>query len=197
MQTTKKISLWFIGAAFAVVLFHTPSNAASSATVTVQVSISGSKSIAIAVNVSTYSFGALGINTSSVAAPITVTNDSVAFQESYALQGANAVSTGGGTSWTLTSSTGALDAYALQVQFSSATPANVDSAWGNPATNLTTGVQNCTSGSTFGNGTVGESCFQVFPISGYNTRNMFLRMHTPVQVSDNTQRQTSVVLTIQ
>ena len=194
MNTAKKLSLWLIAAAFAVALFQSKSYAASSQTVTIQVSINATKSLAV--NVSTYNYGALGVNVSSIATPIVVTNDSLALRESYALQGANAVSTAGGTTWTLASSTGSLDTYAMAVQFSSAAPTNVDASW--PAgTNLTTSVQNCTTGSTFGNGTVGESCFQVFPTGTYAVRNMWVRMKTPVSVTDTTQRQTSIVLTIQ
>ena len=187
MKAAKKLSLWLLGALFAVALVHTKSYAASTQTITITVSINATKSISVSTS-NSYNFGALGINVSSVSSPIVVTNDSGGLQELYQFQGANAT---GITPWTLASSTGAIDTYALAVQFSSNTPTNVDASWGSD--DLTTGIIQC-SATAFGNGTAGESGLNVFPITGYNVRNMWFRIKTPVAVTDATTHTASVTL---
>ena len=124
----KKLSLWLIGAVIALAVSKAPAYAASSAAIDIHVSINATK--ALTVGATAYNFGALSVNTSSVSATsILVTNTSGALQETYTLQGANATSSGGGTGWTLNTTTGTLDNYVLGAEFATTIPANLDSAW--------------------------------------------------------------------
>ena len=129
-KSLKKFGLWLIAAFVAVVVGRTPAHASTDTVhIDIHVSISASKSLAI--NTTSYNFGALAVNTSSVSASaITVTNDSGALLETYTMQGANATSSGGGTTWNIAASTGVIDQYVLAFQSSSQLPlmpANADS----------------------------------------------------------------------
>jgi hypothetical protein len=157
------------------------------------VSINASKALTVGSTV--YYFGAQAVNTSSVAATsILVTNTSGALLETYTLQGNNAPSTGGGTTWNLVASTGTLDQFVLGSQFATAAPANTDSLWATSITSTTVGV--CTA-AQFGNGTLGQSGLTVSPVAGSNTRNLWFRMTTPLYVSDTTERLETVTLAVQ
>ncbi len=168
------------------------SNAATSAAIDIKVSINATKSLSIGSTV--YNYGALSVNTSSVSSSILVTNDSGALVETYTLQGANAASTGGGTTWNIAASTGVIDEYVLAGQFSTAQPANSDAAWGSDA--MTTSAVACTS-TVFGNGVGGEAGSSVSPVGGSNTRNLWFRIITPLYVSDVTQRNATLTLAVQ
>ena len=155
----------------------------------ITVSINATKSLSV--NATSYDFGALSVNASSVSATsIDVTNDSGALIETYTLQGANANSTGGGTNWTL-AATPATDTYALAAQFSTARPADADPSW--TSDDLTTGAITATS-TVLGNGTAGESGASVNPSA---VRNLWFRMKTPTVVSDTTQRKATITLAVQ
>jgi hypothetical protein len=154
----------------------------SSAKATTPQSIDIHVSINVAKNLSasatTYTYGALNVNVSSVSSAIIINNNSGGLTETYRLLGANATSDTGGTNWTLASSTSS-DNYELETEFSNAQPANTNAAWG--ASNfLTTSAQSCSS-TQFGNGTAGESGASVAPNS---QRNLWFRLHTPDTVTD-------------
>lgn len=163
--------------------------AATSQNLDITVSINAAKSLSV--GTTSYDFGAMSVNASSVSAvAIVVTNDSGALIETYTVQGANAASTEGGTTWTLAASPGT-DQYALGAQFSSARPADADGSWASDA--LTTAAQTATA-TVLGNGTAGESGAAVMPSA---TRNLWLRMKTPTAVSDTTQRKATITLAVQ
>jgi hypothetical protein len=153
------------------------------------VSINATKSLSV--DTTFYDFGAQAVNVSTLStSAITVANDSGALIETYTLQGANAASTGGGTTWTLASSAGT-DQYALAAQFSTAQPGNVDASWSSD--DLTTSAIAATS-TVLGNGTAGESGAAVVPSA---TRKLWFRMKTPTVVSDATQRKATLTLAVQ
>ena len=196
MKNVKVKCLKAVGFALAVfavgALFSSPAKAALTQAIDIKVSISATKSVAV--NTTHYNFGALTVNTSSVSATaITVTNDSAALVETYTLQGANAASTGGGTTWNIAASTGVVDEYVLGAQFSTARPANTDSAFTNDV--LTTSAIVASAG-TLGNTTLGESGASVSPLAGSNTRSLWFRIITPLAVSDVTQRNATLTLAI-
>ena len=167
--------------------------AASTQSVDIHVSVTVTKSLSI--GTTSYNFGGLSVNTSSVsAAALLVTNDSVALIENYTLQAGNAASVGGGVPWTLASSTGT-NQFALQAQFSTARPANSDSSWANDSLSATAAP--CSNDDSFGNNTSGQSCFQVSPISGQKDRNLWFRIKTPDVVSDTTEHIAPVTLAVQ
>ncbi len=190
----KKFGLWLIAMFVALVIVKAPVYAYTpSVSIDIKVSINASKSL----NVGTtfYDFGLMNVNTSSVSASsILVTNDSGGLQESYSITGANALSTGGGTTWTLASSTGPIDQYVLGAQFSTAMPTNTDATWSTSISSITTG--NCTQ-NQFGNGTLGQSGSTVSAVTGSNTRNLWFRMITPLFVTDPTQRNATLTLAVQ
>ena len=101
------------------------------------------------------------------------------------MQGANAASSGGGTTWNIAASTGVIDQYVLAGQFSTAQPANVDSAW---ASDSLTVSPIAATDTVLGNGTHAEAANGISPLSGSNDRTLWLRMITPLYVSDVTQR---------
>ena len=166
-----------------------PAHAVTSQTLDIKVSISATKSLSA--GTTTYDFGAQTVNLSTVStSAIAITNNSGALVETYTIQGANAVSTGGGTTWTLAATPGT-DQYALAAQFSSAQPANADGSWSSG--DLTTSGVAC-SATQFGNGTAAESGAGILP-SG--ARNLWFRMKTPTAVNDTTQRLAVVTLAVQ
>ena len=180
---------WLLVAALTVVGFATRARAANPQSLDIHVSINTSKSLTA--NTTTYDFGALGVNVSSVSSPIIITNNSGALIETYRIQGANALSDAGGQSWTLASSTGT-DQYALAAQFSSAQPTNADGTWSTD--DLTTSAQTCTS-TVFGNGTAAESGESVSATAS-NARNLWFRMRTPDVVTDPSQHTVTLTLSV-
>ena len=185
----KKFSLWLLASFVAIVVMKMPAHASTNTVhLDIHVSINASKSLAL--GTTSYNFSALAVNTSSVSASaIVVTNDSTALQETYTVQGANAT---GGNGWTLNSSTGTVDNYVLGLQFATAQPSNVDSSWTTSLTSLS--VVACTD-TQFGGGS-GQSGFQV-PAFGATARNLWLRMITPLYVSDTTQKNATLTLAVQ
>ena len=185
----KKFSLWLLASFVAIVVMKMPAHASTNTVhLDIHVSINAAKSLSI--GTTSYNFGALAVNTSSVsAAAIVVTNDSTALQETYTVQGANAT---GGNGWTLNTSTGSLDNYVLGVQFASARPSDDDTTW---SSSLASVSAVACSDSQFGAGS-GQSGYQV-PAVGSITRNLWLRMITPLFVSDAVQKDTTVTLAVQ
>ena len=91
-----KVGFWVLAAAAVVLAIKAPAQAATSFSLDIKVSINATK--ALTVGSTHYNFGALAVNTSSVSATaVLVTNTSGALLQTYTLQGANAASTGGGT----------------------------------------------------------------------------------------------------
>jgi hypothetical protein len=163
-------------------------HAASAANLDIKVSINTSKSVSV--DTGTYDFGALPVSVSSVsAAGITVTNDSTGLLETYTIQGANALATGG-TPWTLASSTGT-DQFSLAAQFSNARPSNVDTSWSSD--NLDSTAITATS-AVLGNGAPGESGAGVSPSQ---TRTLWIRIKTPSAVSDTLQHKATLTIAVQ
>jgi len=188
-RTRMKLALGLIGAAFCLTLASS-ARAGTSANLDITVSISATKSLAV--GTTSYDFGAQAVSIATVSATaIDVNNDSNGILETYTIQGANAASTGGGTTWTLVASTGTLDQYMLAAQFSTARPANSAAAWSSD--DLTTSAVACSS-TQFGNGTLGEAGTQVIPQSH---RNLWFRLGTPNVVSDVTQRKATLTLAVQ
>jgi hypothetical protein len=191
----KRLQLAVLATAAVVLLGLTNASAANPGTIDIKVSIAATKSLSI--GTTNFNYGTLGIGVSSVSATaIVVTNDSGGYIESYTLQGANADIVGGGDVWNLAASTSsASDDYALAAQFSTARPNDVDGDWN--ADSLTTSAQNCMDHDTFGNTTVGQSCFEVSPLSGSHNRNLWFRIKTPGAVLNLSQHQTTVTLGVQ
>ena len=187
---SRKRRLWRLVAGLSIVVaFWGLSSPAHANTLDIKVSINASKSLSA--GTTTYDYGAQTVNASTVSATaIVITNNSGALVETYTLQGANAASTQGGTTWTLASSTGT-DQYALAAEFSNAAPTNVAANWASD--DLTTSVVAC-SATQFGNGTAGESGAAVVPAA---TRNLWFRLRTPGTVSDTTQHLAVVTLAVQ
>ena len=121
MKLRNKIILWCMGMMFAVAAFHSPAKAATSAVIDIRVSINATKSLTV--GATTYNYGPLAVNISSVSSSILVTNASSSIIETYTLLAGNAVSDAAGTDWTLAAST-STNQYALGAQFSTAQPAN-------------------------------------------------------------------------
>lgn len=166
--------------------------AAETQPIEVHVSIAASKSLSV--NTTSYDFGALAVNTSSVSANgLIVTNDSGALIETYTLLAGDAISDLGGQDWTLASSTGP-NQYALAAQFSNSRPNNNNVDWSND--DLSSSVQSC-SATQFGNGTQNESGYQVSPTVGLNTRNLWFRIKTPDQVTDPGGHTATVTLAVE
>ena len=188
MKRIQKISLGLIGAALGLIVLVKPAHAVNPQNLDITVSILATKSLSV--NTTAYDFSGLAVNTSSVSATaIVVTNDSVGLIETYTLQGANAASTGGGTTWTLAASTGT-DTYALAAQFSSAKPTDVDGSWGSD--DLTTSAITATT-NVLGNGTLAEAGVDVAAAA---TRNLWFRIKTPGVVSDTTERRATLTLAV-
>jgi hypothetical protein len=189
----KKLSLWMAAALIAVIAYTVPAKATTPQGIDIHVSISATKDLTV--NSTFYDFGAQNVNTAVITtSSITVTNASGGLVSTYTIQGANASSVGGGTSWTLDTSTGTLDHYKLAAQFSDAKPSNVDASWSSD--DLTTSVIGCTK-DVLGNGTLGESGASVSPLAGSNKRALWLRLVTPLSVSDTTQRDATITLAVQ
>ena len=183
----KKFSLWLL--AFAVVAVMKMPVLASTDTVhlDIHVSINGSKSLAL--GTTSYDFGAMNVNTSSVsAAAIVVTNDSAALQETYTIQGANAT---GGNGWTLNTTTGTVDNFVLGAQFSTTLPTNVDATWSSSL--LTTSIV-AASGTQFAGN---QNALNISPAAGVNTRTLWLRMITPLYVTDTVQKDMTITMAVQ
>ena len=195
MQNARKknAGLWILAATAVVLAMKAPAQADTSFALDIKVSINATK--ALTVGSTHYNFGALAVNTSSVSATaVLVTNTSGALVETYTLQGANAASTSGGTTWSIVASTGVVDQYVLAGQFGTAASVNTDAAWANDA--LTTSAIVATD-SVIGNGTPGETGLNVSPLAGSNTRNLWFRIITPLAVSDTTQRNATLTLAVQ
>jgi hypothetical protein len=190
---TKKLSIWLLGAmALGLTQVGTSYAFTQSASIDIHVTISATKSLSI--NTTHYNFGSMAVNTSSVSASaIAVTNDSGSLLETYTLQGANATSASG-TGWNIVASTGNIDEYVLAGQFSTAAPANTDTAWSNDA--LTTSAIPATD-TVLGNGTHAEAANGVSPLTGSNVRNLWFRMITPLFVTDVSQRNATLTLAVQ
>ncbi len=184
---TSKTKIWLGLAALAVIASVQPAKAVTSQTLDIKVSISATKSLAVGATF--YNYGPLAVAVSSVSSAIAVENDSGALVETYTIQGANALSTGGGTTWTLAGSPGS-DIYTLDAQFVSAQPNAADGSWTTDA--LTTSVIECTT-TTLGGGNDSEDGAGVAPGS---FRNLYFRLKTPTSVSDTTQRNTVVTLAV-
>jgi hypothetical protein len=190
----KKLSLMTLGMAMFGLSFVSQAHAVNPGLIDIKVSISATKSLAL--GSTTYNYGALGVGVSSVSSSILVTNDSGGYLESYSLQGADADIQGGGDTWSLAASTSAsTDDYALAAQFGTAQPTNVDASW--TSDSLTTSVVNCTTDQTFGNNSAGQTCFQVSPVSGSNTRNLWFRIKTPGVINNTAQHLAVVTLGVQ
>ena len=186
---TQKMKLWVGLAVIALVAVAKPAHAVNPASIDITVSINATKSLAVGATF--YNFGPQSVSVSTVStSAIVVQNDSGGLIETYTLQGANAPSSSGGTTWTLASSTGT-DQYALAAQFSTAQPNNGDSFWASD--DLTTSAIVATA-SVLGNGTAGESALNVVPLAN---RNLWFRMKTPGVVSDVTQRKATLTLAVQ
>ena len=184
-----KVGLGLIGAALGMFAMATPALAVNPQSLDITVSINATKSLSV--NTTTYGFGALAVNISSVSlSSITVTNDSGALIETYTLQGANGISVGG-TNWTLAASPGT-DIYSLAAQFSTAAPDDVDAAWASD--DLTTSAIVATTGGVLGNGNAAQAGAAVVP-SGI--RGLWFRIKTPTVVSDATQRKATLTLAVQ
>ena len=186
MKRTKKL-LW----ALALLFTAGASHAATTQGVDIKVSISATKSVLI-VGATTYDFGALAVNTASNSATaIVVRNDSGSLQETYTMLGQNAASLGAGTTWDISSSTGALDDYILAAKFGTSRPDNLDENWTDDKLDLDANV--C-SADIHGNGTEAQSGYNVSPSAGSRDRNLWFRIVTPAMVSDTTARQATVTI---
>jgi hypothetical protein len=186
MKRIQQLSLSLIGAALGLAVLSTPAHAVNPQSLDITVSISATKSLSV--NATFYDFGAQTVSASTVSvSAIQVTNDSGALVETYTLQGANAASTGGGTTWTLAGSVGS-DQYTLAAQFSTAQPVNADGSWSSD--DLTTSAITATD-LVLGNGTLAQAGASVLPTA---TRNLWFRMKTPSSVSDTTQRKATLTL---
>ena len=195
MKHIHKLALWSFGALVALVAFSSQAKAASTAAIDIHVSINATK--ALTVNASHYNYGALAVNTSSVTAvAIQVDNTSGALFQTYTIQGANAPSATGGTTWNIVASTGTVDEYVLKAQFSTAAPDVLDSNWANDT--LTTSPIVCTAG-TLGNTDGAQSGAAVTPntAANANRRYLWFRLTTPLFVSDTTQRDVTVTVAVQ
>jgi len=185
MKNTKKC-LWLGLVALATVFAASTAKAAS---LDITVSISASKSLSLGATF--YNFGASSVNTSAVSgSAVTVTNNSGALVETYTIQGANAPSTEGGTTWTLSSTPGT-DTYALAAQFATSASSNVDANWASD--DLTTSPITCTS-TVLGNGTAGESGASVLPSA---TRNLWFRIKTPTALTEGGNHKATLTISVQ
>ena len=191
MNTMKKISLWTLGAVFALASLSADVQAATSDTIDINVSISGTKSVLVS-GTTYYDFGALAVNTSSnSASAIVVQNNSTVFIETYTITGANAISDAAGTDWTLNSAgTQGGDQYGLGAQFGTARPDNVDGTWTDDY--LDTAPITCNA-TILGNGTEAEGGSNVATSA---TRNLWFRMKTPTTVTDGGGHTTTVTVSV-
>lgn len=167
-------------------------HAASTASVVLKVSISNTKSFSV--DISTWNFGAMAANATSVSSsPITVTNDSGGVTETFQLQFSTPTVAPSGwlpsASWNTTTP----ENYVLGGQFSDTQPPNADGSWGSDI--ITTSLQSCTQ-SVFGNGTLAESGSSV-PANSSNTRKLWFRIETPASTTDATQHNIYVTLSMQ
>ena len=187
MKTQHK-KLWLGLGALALVALAVPAHAGN--TVNITVSINATKSVTV--TQTAYDFGALAVNVSSVAASaITVTNDSGGLIETYRVQGSNAAPTTTGATWNLAAAPGS-DEYALQAMFTTARPADNDTAWA-ANDNLTTSAQTCSVNQFGDEANAGQSGASVNPAA---TRNLWFRIKTPTIVSDTNEKQATVTLSV-
>ena len=106
MRYANKWRSRLLGLAFSLFVFCGLGHAATFQNIAIKVSIAGTKSVLV-IGATTYNFGALNVAVSSVSASsFTVQNNSPVFIETYTVTGANAISTTGGTDWTIAASTG-------------------------------------------------------------------------------------------
>lgn len=187
----KKFSLasWLMAAAL-IIGVGTLSHAAQSQDLEIHVSINATKSLSAGTTY--YHFGALSPNVSSVSASaLVITNNSSSLVETYTLLAGNAISDTAGTDWTLAASTGT-NQYSLAAQFSTARPADNDSAW--DATDYMTAIAQACTTNRFGNGTAAQSGASVDPSA---TRNLWFRLHTPDVMADPGAHTATVTLAVQ
>jgi hypothetical protein len=189
MNSLKMKRLWLGVAALATLAFAGSAQAASSVSLDITVTIAASKSLSV--SATTYAFGAVAVNSSTESTTaITVTNNSGALVETYAVTGANAPSQDAGTTWTLASSPGT-DTYVLGAMFSTAQPGNLDASWTTSLLNNATPV--VCSATNLGNGTAGESGASVLPAA---TRSLWFRMKTPTAISDAGAHKATITLAV-
>ena len=192
MKRLQKVlgSLAVVAASLFVV---TPAKASTDTVhIDIRVSITATKSLAA--GTTSYDFGAMNVNASSVSATaINIQNDSGGLVETYTMQGADASSLGAGSPWTLAGSPGS-DTYALAAEFSTARPADADGNWGSD--NLTKASATDCDDTTFGNGTHAEAGDGVSSLAGQYDRSLWFRLKTPTAVSDTTQHLAQVTLAV-
>jgi len=192
MKTLRKLSLWLIGAFFALTSLSTMATAADNVNIDIHVSINASKSVLA--GSTWYYFGAIDINTSSNSAtPLTINNGSTALIETYTIRGADAISDTAGTNWTLANDPGSTGSenYALAAQFSSARPDNVDGSWANDNLNRLTAVT-CTT-TVLGDGSAGD---EGAGVEAGGERNLYFRLKTPTTTADGGAHTAQLLLSV-
>ena len=181
------LKTWLIAATLVVAASASKAYAVTSQGLDIHVSITATKSLST--SATSYDFGALSVNVSSVSSSIVVTNASSALIETYRLQGANATSDSGGQAWTLAGSTGT-DTYALAAQFATSQPSDADATF--TSDDLTSSAVTCTD-TVFGNGTHAQAANGISPSA---TRNLWFRLRTPDVVTDPSQHSVTVTLSV-
>jgi hypothetical protein len=167
---------WMLAAMLLIAGVAVKSQAADTLPLDIRVQVTVSK--ALTIGTTSYDYGTLNVNVSSVSSSVLVTNTATGLVETYTIDGDNA---SGGNPWTLAASPGS-DIYALAAQFSTAQPNDADGDWTND--DLTTSPIIATD-SVLGNGTAAQSGAAVAPAA---TRNLWFRLKTPTAVSDTVKK---------
>ena len=156
------------------------------------IKVSISAAVSFTVDKSTWNFGAMAADSTSVStAPIVVSNNSGGLSQTYRLQFSTpTVSPAGwlpGASWNTTTA----ETFVLGAQFSTAQPANADGSWGSDI--VTTSLQSASS-TVFGNTVAGESG-QTVPNA--EDRSLWFRIETPATTADPSSHDIYVTLSVQ
>jgi len=187
----KKVTLWCLSAALAVVAFHSSAKASNPQSLDIHVSINVSKNLSV--NTTFYSFGAIPTSSAVVSgSSITVTNNSGSLIETYTLKAGNAISDTAGTDWVLqvASNTVGQDTYAIAGQFTNSGPNNAESSW---ISDYMSGSAVAATSQVFGDNSGVGNGLSVAPSA---TRGLWFRINTPTTTADPGGHTASVTLAV-
>ncbi len=178
MNKMKHITLWLIGAAFALTSHL---QAADYVDIDIHVSINAIKDVSV--DTTYYDFGALNVSASSNSVTaIVVTNDSTGLTQTYTIIGDTATSDASGTDWILETSSDTIgnNTYAMAAQFTDAgRPGNTEAEWVQDYMRVDQYIT-CTT-NVFGDGSTNDEGANVDPAGN---RNLYFRIHTPASTDD-------------
>ncbi len=181
MNKMKHLSLWLLGATFALVGLSQQVRAADYVDIDIHVSINATKEVTV--DTSYYNFGAININSSSNSvSALVIHNNSTGLTQTYTIIGGTATSDASGTDWNLVTSSDSIgsNTYAMAAVFTDAgRPGNTEALWVQDYMRVDQYIT-CTV-NVFGDGSTNDEGVDVAP---GDDRNLYFRIHTPVATDD-------------